>query len=244
MDNSLAGQSSVHSTEAAEKDDIVMGGTQRKQYFNSIPNKVAKHIFGFLDGCSLARAREVCRRWNEVASEESLWRALCLKRWRSLETDPEVWKLIDKDYNSNTPNRWRTIYPKVSKKPQWTCRLQKTGRFICNLVAHQISGDPLGDAGHPEILTVERRLNILHLQTFVLPRASVLYFEPESESDKVGFDDFIEYLDKRTRAGLALQDQRRFIFIPPCDYTRSQLEYKGRSLLGVVQDVYPPLEPE
>ena len=243
MQNSLAAQNAIQSTEAAHKADIAAGRKKREQCFNSIPDEIAKHIFGFLDGRNLARAREVCRKWNEFASEEPLWRELCLKRWRSLETDPEVWKLIDKNLSSDTPNRWRTIYPKVSKKPQWTCRLQKTGRFICNLVAHQISGDPLGDAGLPEILIVERRFNILHLQTFVLPRASVLYFEPESESDKVGFDDFIEYLDKRTRAGLALQDQRRFIFIPPCDYTRSQLEYKGRSLLGVVQDVYPRLDP-
>lgn len=77
------------------------------------------------------------------------------------------------------------------------------------------------------------------LETLVLPDASLLYFEPESESDKVCFDKFIEYFSKASRAGLALDDQRRFIFILPCHYARTQLEYQGRSLLRFVQDVLP-----
>lgn len=243
LQNSAAAEEAIQAANKAHKADIVAGRRKSDECFKLIPDELAKHIFGFLDGHNLGRAREVCRRWNEFACEEPLWKNLCLKQWRSLDTDPELWKLIDKNIDPTGPNRWRLIYPEVNRRSQWRCRLQKTGRFICNLIAHQISGAPLSETGLPNILVVERRFNILHLQTFVLPDASVLYFEPEEESDRVGFDDFIEYLNKRTRAGLALEDQRRFIFIPPCEYTRTQVEYQGRSLLGVVQNAYPPLAP-
>lgn len=243
MQNSIAAEEVITAASKAHKADVAAGRRPPQEYFKIIPDELAKHIFSFLDGVHLARAREVCRKWNEFACEEPLWKALCLKRWRSLSTDKDLWRLINRNVDLNSPTKWRSIYPRVSKSPQWRCRLQKTGRFICNLIAHQISGNPLGDVGLPGVLVVERRFNILHLQTFVLPDASVLYFEPEQESDKPGFDDFIEYLNRRTRAGLALEDQRRFIFIPPCEYTRTQVEYTGRSLLGVVQNAYPPLAP-
>lgn len=74
------------------------------------------------------------------------------------------------------------IYPTVSRIPQWRCSLKKTGRFICNVVAHQFPGQPLPEPGLPSILEVERRFSTLHLNTFVLPEASVLYFEPEEDS--------------------------------------------------------------
>lgn len=43
------------------------------------------------------------------------------------------------------------------------------------------------------------------------------------------------------RAGLAVVDVRRFIFIPPCEYVRD-LDYHGKSLLGAVQREVPPLQ--
>jgi hypothetical protein len=233
----------ARASKETDRMDLVSAGGSHAPFFRAIPDELAKHIFGFLDGRNLAVAREVCRKWNEFACEDHLWKGLCLARWRALETDKDLWKLIDKNVSSDALNSWRKIYPTVSNRAQWPCRLQKTGRFICNLIAHQISGAPLGPTGLPNILVVERRFNILHLQTFVLPDASVLYFEPEQESDRVGFHDFIDYLTKRTRAGLALEDQRRFIFIPPCDYTRTQVGYNGLSLLGVIQNAYPPLAP-
>lgn len=237
IQNSLAAEEAIQTASKYHKADVAALRKKPNQFFRTIPDDLAKHIFGFLDGHNLARAREVCRRWNEFASEEPLWKELCLKKWRSLDTDRDLWKLIDKNVDVNGPHRWRQIFPKVNRSLQWNCRLQKTGRFICNLVAHHISGAPLD--GIPNILVVERRFNILHLQTFVRPESSVLYFEPEAESDRSGFMDFIEYLNKRTRAGLALDGQLRFIFIPPCEYTRTQVEYLGGSLLGVVQNAYP-----
>lgn len=243
IQNSISAEEAINAASKAHKAEVVAGRRSPHEFFKHIPDELAKHIFSLLDGVNLARAREVCSKWNDLACEESLWKSLCLSRWRSLDTDPDLWKLINNGEAMEGPNKWRRIYPKVSRTPQWRCRLQKTGRFICNLIAHHIKGNPLGDAGLPGILVVERRFNILHLQRFVLREASVLYFEPEQESDRAGFYDFIEYLNRRTRAGLALEDQRRFIFIPPCDYTRHEVEYEGRSLLGVVQNAYPPLEP-
>lgn len=243
IQNGISTEEANQAANKVHKAEVMAGRRKSNDYFRRIPDDLSKHILSFLDGPNLAKAREVCRRWDDFASDEQLWKSLCLKRWRSLETDMEAWKLIDRAADVNGPNRWRMIYPKVSKTPQWKCRLQKTGRFICNLVAHQIAGAPLSEPGLPNVLVVERRFNILHLHTFVLPEATVLYFEPEEESDRAGFDDFIEYLHKRTRAGLALEDQRRFIFIPPCPYTRDQVNYQGRSLLGVVQNAYPPLAP-
>lgn len=240
IQNSVAAEEAI---QTANKNQKLTGVRKNDECFRRIPDELAKHILSFLDGRNLAKAREVCRRWNEFACDEQLWKALCIKRWRSLETDEPLWKLIDRNVDMSAPNKWRLMYPKICKTPQWKCRLQKTGRFICNLVAHHISGAPLVEPGLPNVLVVERRFNILHLVTFVLPEASVLYFEPEEESDRAGFDDFIEYLHKRTRAGLALEDQKRFIFIPPCDYTRNQVDYQGKSLLGVVQNAYPPLAP-
>lgn len=219
IQNSVMAEEAIQTASRLHKAEVVAGRARsNNECFKTIPDELAKHIFGFLDGHNLARAREVCRRWNVFACEEPLWKALCLRRWRSLETDQDLWKLIDKNVDPTAPNRWFKIFPKVNESEQWRCRLQKTGRFICNLIAHHISGEPLGKQGLPSTMIVERRFNILHLQQFVLPNASVLYFEPESESDREGFDDFIDYLNRRTRAGLALDDPRRFIFIPVCVY--------------------------
>lgn len=243
LQNSVMTQEVIAAAAKAHKKDVAAGRKQPAEHFKTIPEELAKHIFSFLDGINLAKTREVCHKWNDFASEEHLWKSLCLKKWKSLETDEHLWRLISRNIPRDAPNRWRKIYPIVQQSPQWNCRLQKTGKFICNLIAHQISGTAVGELGLPSILIVERRFNILHLQTFVLPDAAVLYFEPEQESDRAGFNDFIEYLNRRTRAGLALEDQRRFIFIPPCEYTRNQVEYHGSSLLGVVQNAYPPLAP-
>jgi len=211
--------------------------------FANLSDGLAQQVFSYLDGAELAQMHGVCQRWRELASDPDLWKALTLRHWRALEFDMHVWKFIDPTVEAGDPQKWRRIYPAVSTRARWTCRLQKTGKFICNLVAHHIAGAVLGDDGLPSVLVVERRFNIHHLKNFVMPNASVLYFEPETESDSLGFHDFIDYLTKRTRAGLALEEhppQRRFIFIPPCEYSR-ELGYYGQSLLGVVQVAYPPI---
>ncbi|GAB0496632.1 hypothetical protein MMPV_007945 [Pyropia vietnamensis] len=211
--------------------------------FASLPDALAQTVFSFLDGRELARMHGVCRRWRELASDAHLWKALTLRHWRALEHDEHVWKFVDSSLEDGDDQKWRLVYPAVSTRARWTCRLQKTGKFICNLVAHHIAGAALGEDGLPPVLVVERRFNIHHLKNFVVPNASVLYFEPETDGDAAGFHDFIDYLIKRTRAGLALEEQppqRRFIFIPPCEYSH-EMGYAGPSLLGVVQVAYPPV---
>ncbi|PXF47044.1 hypothetical protein BWQ96_03234 [Gracilariopsis chorda] len=208
--------------------------------FDHLYDKLVRHVFQFLGARELARAREVCSRWNALAGGEHLWKKLCVADWAALETDQELWQLIDRAISLDDANCWRNMYPKIENIPKWTCCLQKTRSFVCNLVAHQVSGTPVGDVGLPKVLVVERRFSIVHLQTFALHDAAVLYFEPESEADRHGFDEFIEYLSQRARAGLALEAERRFVLFPPCDYGRIQLGYHGRSLLGFVQYAYPP----
>ncbi|CAN8066550.1 unnamed protein product [Agarophyton chilense] len=240
LQNEKAAVDSLNAAAKLHRNAVAAGSASPQHFFTTLPDEITKHIFTFLDGKNLARCREVCSKWNSFASCEKQWKNLVTRQWRSLQSDVHAWKLIDSSVDPNGANRWRMIYPKASRIPKWRCRLQKTGRFMCNLVAHQIGGATIADCGLPEVLVVERRFNLQHLQAFVMADATVLYFEPESEEDRCGYEDFIEYLIKRTRAGLALDEQQRFIFIPPCEYTRNQVKYEGRSLLGVVQNAYPP----
>lgn len=43
-------------------------------------------VFGRLDGRSLATAASVSRLWSQVASQEDLWKDLCLAKWPSLDS--------------------------------------------------------------------------------------------------------------------------------------------------------------
>lgn len=240
-----AGLASPPYSDAAAAEARAPGVGDAGSLFASLPDALAQTVFSFLDGPELSRMHGVCRRWRELASDAHLWKALTLRHWRALEHDEHVWKFVDASLEDGDDQKWRLVYPTVSTRARWTCRLQKTGKFICNLVAHHIAGATLGDDGLPSVLVVERRFNIHHLKNFVVPNASVLYFEPETDADAAGFHDFIEYLIKRTRAGLALEEQppqRRFIFIPPCEFS-TELGYAGPSLLGVVQVAYPPINP-
>eukprot|EP00188_Purpureofilum_apyrenoidigerum_P005180 Plantae.Rhodophyta-Purpureofilum_apyrenoidigerum.ctg6488.p1 GENE.Plantae.Rhodophyta-Purpureofilum_apyrenoidigerum.ctg6488~~Plantae.Rhodophyta-Purpureofilum_apyrenoidigerum.ctg6488.p1 ORF type:complete len:387 (+),score=56.43 Plantae.Rhodophyta-Purpureofilum_apyrenoidigerum.ctg6488:69-1229(+) len=234
----------VKSSNAAsvELDRKASKGIAPQASIQELPHEIVRHVFSFLHGRDLANMRLVCKEWNSFACESKFWRELCLRLWPSLETDESAWKLLEQSITLEEPSRWQKIYPTIIQRPQWVCRLQKTGKFICNLNAHQIRGPALGEQGLPETLVVERRFNIQHLPTFVLPEATILYFEPVTPQDRPGFEQFIDYLVKRTRAGLALDDERRFIFVPPCNFSET-LGYNGPSLLGVVQNAYPPLQP-
>lgn len=225
-----------HTTDRSASSPLVASSSlPLAPHFRAFPDVVVKRIFSFLDGKNVAVASEVCCKWNEFACEDRLQKAQCRKRWGALETDKELWKLIDETVSSAALT---TLI-----HAQWQCRLQSNNEsFCCNVVVHQISGPPLGANGLPKIFLVERRFNILHLQTFVLPDAALLYFEPETGSDNAGFNDFIAYLKKDARAGLALEDQRRLILVPPCEYTRSHVGYNGLSLLGFCQTAYPKLD--
>lgn len=225
----------------------------RPATISDLPDDTLRRIFMYMSGPQLGRVRGVCKKWCKFASDENLWRKLCLENWRALETDQHLWRFLLEHHAPNAANedgrellipeesRWRSMYPIVRYIPKWTCRLQKTGRFVCRLIAHQIGGPVMDEENIPPVVIVERRFNLNHLNEFVLPEAAVFYFEPEREDDRDGYQNFIEYLIQRHRAGLALDDERRIIFIPPCAYSRNVLRYTGDALLGVVQHSYPPL---
>lgn len=222
----------------------------RESFLHSIPDEFKGHAFSILDGKDVDVAGEEFPKWNEFACEAHLWRALCLQRWRALETDEGLWRLIDKNVSRDDAlNTWHKIYRTLTTGTKWTFRLEKSNTsaglntILCNVIARQICGQPLDPSRLPETVIVKRRFNHLQLQTFVLPNAPLLYFEPEKEGDRLGFNDFIDFLANRSRAGLATEDGRRYIFIPPCEYTRNHVGYSGISMLGVIQNVYPPLAP-
>lgn len=108
--------------------------------FHQVPEDLSKNIFSFLDGQDLARAREVYKRWNKLASEERLWEALCLKKWQALKSNEPLLGLISQNVAHGAPYRWRLIYPVVQSLPQWSCRLHRMARVSCNLIVHQIAG--------------------------------------------------------------------------------------------------------
>eukprot|EP00188_Purpureofilum_apyrenoidigerum_P001844 Plantae.Rhodophyta-Purpureofilum_apyrenoidigerum.ctg20642.p1 GENE.Plantae.Rhodophyta-Purpureofilum_apyrenoidigerum.ctg20642~~Plantae.Rhodophyta-Purpureofilum_apyrenoidigerum.ctg20642.p1 ORF type:complete len:350 (-),score=57.51 Plantae.Rhodophyta-Purpureofilum_apyrenoidigerum.ctg20642:394-1443(-) len=206
-----------------------------KCMINTLPDYVLKKIFDLLNARDLSVARRVCKSWKACGDNPASWKRFCLERWRSLETDRALWKFLDKDIDVSSEDRWRKIYPTILKNPWWRCKLQKTNRFVCNLIVHQVRGEPLGE-DMPPMLRVERRFQWDFLSTVITTELPILYFEPETDRDRPGFENFIQYLIDRQRAGLAEEDNnsRRFIFIPPCPYTRER-SYEGDSLLGVVQ---------
>mmetsp|Transcript_5905 Transcript_5905/g.17741 ORF Transcript_5905/g.17741 Transcript_5905/m.17741 type:complete len:385 (-) Transcript_5905:3456-4610(-) len=207
-----------------------------------LPQEILKRIFEFLDGRDLARAQQVCKKWKQCGNDPQLWRRLCLEKWAALGTDDALWSFLDPRFSAVESSRWYCIYPMLWKTRPWRCRLQKTGRFICNLIVHQVRGQLLGADDVPNTLVVARRFSLSHLEQYIKPDSVFLYFEPETENDRPGFESFIKYLVNRIRAGLAVSEPRRFIFIPPCAFTREKLNYHGKTLLGVVQRGFPPIQ--
>lgn len=204
-----------------------------------IPEDLTRHIFRYMDAKTLIKAREVCILWNSIAIEDDLWRAQCIKVMHSLASDIFLWPLITLPSMQQNEFRWRRLYPLVTALPQWGSALAKPGRVFCRIRAFQLLGDPLSNWRLPPRLTVSRRFPVAHLPLWILPDAAVLYLEPTRESDQAGFDELIEYLSSRERAGLALQGEHRFIVIPPGEYAATNFGYSGKNLLCVVQEAYP-----
>jgi len=44
-------------------------------------DQVLLEVFKYLDYENLAKASCICRKWNEIACDDSLWRPLCKRQW-------------------------------------------------------------------------------------------------------------------------------------------------------------------
>eukprot|EP01112_Ceratiomyxa_fruticulosa_P007746 TRINITY_DN2008_c0_g1_i2.p1 TRINITY_DN2008_c0_g1~~TRINITY_DN2008_c0_g1_i2.p1 ORF type:complete len:547 (-),score=54.10 TRINITY_DN2008_c0_g1_i2:143-1783(-) len=47
-----------------------------------LPEETMLHVFSFLSSQELVQASSVCKLWNEISEEESLWRNLLSKKWK------------------------------------------------------------------------------------------------------------------------------------------------------------------
>ena len=45
----------------------------------TLPGELWIHIFGFMDPLDIVRCRGVCRKWCSLASDEYLWRGICME---------------------------------------------------------------------------------------------------------------------------------------------------------------------
>eukprot|EP00736_Rhodelphis_marinus_P009527 Rmarinus@m.4507 len=205
----------------------------------SLSEPLLKNIFLHLDGPTLLQCLTVCKDFHRVASDPRLWKSLCLRIAESFKTDPHLWHFFRRRVARNHPKSYQLLYVPLRERGSWTCALKKTGRFVCNLRILHLWGPPPNT--RPSELVVERRFNVDYLDTFILPDPCLLYFEPATPEDEAEYYGFISYLKSKHRAGLALEEDSRIIFIPPCSYAERQFGYRGSRLLGVMQIHFPPL---
>ena len=68
-----------------------------------LPTELSLKIFAYLDVRSLCRASRASRAWRDLAFDPSLWKSLCIHRWKALE-------------NIAVPptNSWRVYYSSTS----------------------------------------------------------------------------------------------------------------------------------
>lgn len=55
--------------------------------FEALPDELVKTIFGMLSAQDLTRVGFVCRYFNDMASDDSLWFKLCELQWTSIPRD-------------------------------------------------------------------------------------------------------------------------------------------------------------
>jgi len=88
--------------------------------------------------------------------------------------------------------------------------------------------------GLSDTLNVKNRAAIESLTSFIpINSATILKFQPEKESDKRPFNDFVAYLKGKNRAGIAAVGNCNVYFIPQ-DCLATEIGASKDSLLGVV----------
>lgn len=213
--------------------------------FGDMPDEVLKHIFSFLDGRTLIKMCNVCRRWDRCVSDNALWKTLCLRKWRALHTDEGLLKFVDDRIGAPERDRisrvWKFFYFQISLMTRYSLRLETTYGPSFRVLAHHLHDDHChsGVLSLPSALTVNRCFSLAHVGRIIFPESSVLYLEPETEDYRDSFEGLIRYLLEESRMGLSVAGPPEldlggsliFIFVPPCDYTRVHWQYQGRSLL-------------
>ncbi|KAJ1495351.1 hypothetical protein T484DRAFT_1876232 [Baffinella frigidus] len=170
---------------------------------------------------------------------------LCVRLWPTLQEDPDAMCLLGggkrtEDGEIGRALSWQQLYPIIADQPSWTCSLLKSGRAMCNMRVHNVGGARLRSEGLPYALVVERRFPTDQLDTFVsLQGAAILYFEPLTPKDAPGYEALIAYLTERDRVGLGVEGRYRIMYIPPCEFARTNLSYSGPNLMGIVQSLAP-----
>lgn len=92
--------------EDAESGDMMTGERLNIMY---LTEKLVKRVFRLLNGIDLARAREVCRKWNQFASDVLLWKALCWQKCRALESDEHLWPLLCGEVSQDDESMARSL---------------------------------------------------------------------------------------------------------------------------------------
>lgn len=75
----------------------------------------------------------------------------------------------------------------------------------------------------------------MYLPFFLNHDCTYFYLEPLTETDEKAYEDFVNYLIRRDRAGLVNTDKRRLMLIPPCRDLGQRVNYTGDRLIAVVQ---------
>lgn len=199
---------------------------------------ILHHVFGFLDGEELAKAREVCKTWNKLAADEDLWKVWCVKNWESLQSDEELWRFIARDIALNSPNRWRKTYPLVRDLPQWASQLLKNGKYVCNLRGHPIPESRYLGSGVRGIFEIpDPYYFISHLPTLDIPGEVALHFEPEQECDRDGFNEYVQHLRTQSQIipEVSEKQQRSFMILPRAGGASSLTAMENQSLVLFVE---------
>lgn len=203
-----------------------------------LPDEVLENVMSFLNGTDLARSGEVCRTWKRIASQDHLWQAICIKEWSTLDVDHHLAQILCDRVPRNVSSCWRKIFELITKHhARWNFDLYRGGGIRCSLIGHKILGRDLNNVIFPDEVNISHRGPQTCLHKHTRHDDAMFYLEPATANEHENFNNTIEYLRSRERVGLSFVGALRFIFIPPSHFARSQIGYRGDSLLCSVRDL-------
>lgn len=122
------------------------------------------------------------------------------------------------------------------KEWKWEGTIAKGGTPVCRARCFPV-GKVL-DMLLPEFLdcTARTGLDMLSKHYYEAASAWVVFFVPESDSDIVFYNEFMQYLGEKQRAAVAKLDDRTTLFlVPPSEFSEKVLKVPGKlSISGVV----------